>query len=303
MGDNPILITGMPRSGTTWVGKILATIPGMRYIHEPFNINASNCACGVEIPYWFYYVTPDNASRVHSHIDHLLGPQLSWWNISNMSAGLIANRRIRILIDFIRNIFARRSLLKAPLALVSSEWLANTYAMDVIVLVRHPAAIVSSYKRLGWTHPFDHFLKQTELMDDYLQDFIGQILSQIEGEGDIVDQVALLWLILHKIILQFKERNKNWFFLRYEDIARQPEGVFRDIIDRLELSPSRRTLKLIREYSDESNPVFTDDPYSVKRSSRDLICLWKNQLSGSEIKRTRTIVEEISCEFYSDLDW
>ena len=33
----PILVTGAHRSGTTWVGKMLALAPGVGYVHEPFN--------------------------------------------------------------------------------------------------------------------------------------------------------------------------------------------------------------------------------------------------------------------------
>src|SRR5690606_21198944 len=32
-----ILVTGSPRSGTTWVGRMLATDPRLTYFHEPFN--------------------------------------------------------------------------------------------------------------------------------------------------------------------------------------------------------------------------------------------------------------------------
>jgi hypothetical protein len=31
----PILVTGSPRSGTTFVGRMLALSPGVHYIHEP----------------------------------------------------------------------------------------------------------------------------------------------------------------------------------------------------------------------------------------------------------------------------
>ena len=31
----PILVTGSHRSGSTWVGKMLATSPSVNYIHEP----------------------------------------------------------------------------------------------------------------------------------------------------------------------------------------------------------------------------------------------------------------------------
>ena len=39
MNRLPILVTGSIRSGTTWVGKVLGTAPGVAVIHEPFNID------------------------------------------------------------------------------------------------------------------------------------------------------------------------------------------------------------------------------------------------------------------------
>src|SRR6476620_4378035 len=33
----PIVVTGTHRSGTTWVGEMIATSPQVAYVHEPFN--------------------------------------------------------------------------------------------------------------------------------------------------------------------------------------------------------------------------------------------------------------------------
>ena len=38
MHTKPILVTGSHRSGTTWVGKMLAATGSVGYIHEPFNL-------------------------------------------------------------------------------------------------------------------------------------------------------------------------------------------------------------------------------------------------------------------------
>lgn len=42
-----------------------------------------------------------------------------------------------------------RPLVKDPFALFSAEWFADNFDAEVIVIVRHPAAVVSSIKRLG----------------------------------------------------------------------------------------------------------------------------------------------------------
>ena len=42
--DQPLLISGLPRSGTTWVGKILSTAQGTGYVFEPDNEKTSPVA-------------------------------------------------------------------------------------------------------------------------------------------------------------------------------------------------------------------------------------------------------------------
>ncbi len=58
----PILITGSHRSGSTWVGKIIAEAPSVIYIHEPFNVDFPPGAgvCNVKFEYWFTHITREN---------------------------------------------------------------------------------------------------------------------------------------------------------------------------------------------------------------------------------------------------
>jgi hypothetical protein len=62
----PILVTGMPRSGTTWVGKMLCAGGGAGYIEEPFNLARPPGTIRVPVNYWYYwypYVTPANEQQ------------------------------------------------------------------------------------------------------------------------------------------------------------------------------------------------------------------------------------------------
>jgi hypothetical protein len=64
----PILVTGAPRSGTTWVGKMLALAPGVGYVHEPFNPRFS-AGC---FDRYFTVVTRENEARCASELEHVL---------------------------------------------------------------------------------------------------------------------------------------------------------------------------------------------------------------------------------------
>jgi hypothetical protein len=100
-----------------------------------------------------------------------------------------------------------RPLIEDPIALFSSEWLAERFDMHVVVVIRHPAAFVSSITRLGWRHPLAHFLEQPLLMRDVLAPFTDAIRGAARRTPDLVDEAALLWRIIHHAIARFRERH------------------------------------------------------------------------------------------------
>src|SRR5690242_1511734 len=59
----PILVTGAHRSGSTWVGKMLALAPGIGYIHEPFNPLTPAGMTSAPFDAFFVSVTPENQAR------------------------------------------------------------------------------------------------------------------------------------------------------------------------------------------------------------------------------------------------
>ena len=158
---NPILITGAHRSGTTWVGKMIANSPSVHYIHEPFNIDYS--AYKVKPDYWFQYVTRETEGFLYQQIKQLVTPG------------------------------KQRTLVKDPIAVFSAEWLAERFNMDVVIIIRHPAAFVDSIRERNWTHDFNHFLKQPLLLEEHLSPFKEEIIEFTRRPYDILDQAILLW--------------------------------------------------------------------------------------------------------------
>ena len=63
VSDKPILVTGAHRSGTTWVGKMLALAPGVAYIHEPFSPRTAAGLSPAGFDRYFTVVTEENEAR------------------------------------------------------------------------------------------------------------------------------------------------------------------------------------------------------------------------------------------------
>jgi hypothetical protein len=309
----PILITGSHRSGTTWVGKILSAGPTVGYIHEPFNPlhrRVSPGVCKARFKYQYTYVTEENESEFY---DDILDTIEFRYNLPLQIREVLRNRRgFRTLArqygGFLINRYIRhaRPLLKDPMALFSAEWLADRFNADVVILIRHPAAFVSSIKRMNWPpHDFSQFLKQPFLMRDHLYAFEEEIREFVDHEHDVIDRGILLWNMFYYFVDKCKRDHAGYIFVRHEDLSLRPVEGFKDLFDRLNIPFTTSIERVIVEHSNPANP--SEAPagvlHQLRRNSAASIRNWKNRLSESEIERVREGVQSISSRFYADEDW
>jgi len=285
---------------------MLAASPSVGYIHEPFNLTHRPGICTAKFPYWFTYITGENEARYYEPLKNTLAFR---FKLSAELPAIQSFRHVgRMLINY-KNFSLYRyrhaiPLMKDPIALFSSEWLATTFDMNVLVLIRHPAAFTSSLRRLNWTHNFSHFLNQPLLMRDYLAPFEAEIRAFAKTEHDILEQATLLWRILHYVILQYQEKHKNWIFLRHEDLSTDPLHHFEYLFKRMNLTMTDKEKKVIEDFSNEDNPTEATKGHMLeKRNSKSNMKSWRKKFSGEELTILRTQVEEISHAFYSDADW
>jgi Sulfotransferase family len=300
----PILVTGGHRSGTGWVGQVLASSPRIAYLWEPFSVRHRPGILDAEFPYWFPYVTAENDGHVKPAVADMLA--FRYKPMAELRAARAARDLARLARDWSR--FRRyrrrgaRPLLKDPIAIFSAEWLAGTFDMRVLVLIRHPAAFAYSLKRLGWRHPFDHFLKQPALMKDVLAPFEGEINAFAREERSVLDQAILLWNVIHHAIRRHRERHPEWLFLRLEDIATDPLASFRTICERFGVR-EWEAVSRAAALTSRSGPAEGNRPWDVRRDSRASAARWRSRLSPEELERIRTGVSSVAADFYADRDW
>ena len=209
--------------------------------------------------------------------------------------------------DWLRFVRYRRGnavpLMKDPIAVLSAEWLCDTFDMDVVVLIRHPASFAHSLMRQGLTHPFEHFLAQPLLMRDLLGPFEPELREFAVTPRPVLDQAILLWRIIHTAVLRFRDRRPNWLYLRLEDVASDPIETFGNVYERLGLTFDDAARGAIAAHSAPTNPAEVAAPSSIRRNSRASIVAWKTRLTEEEIHRVRSGVDDISGAFYSDAEW
>lgn len=302
---HPILVTGAPRSGTTWVGQMLACAPNVGYIHEPFNLTTDAGISGRPFSHFFQYVTSQNEAQYAPHLERTL--RFSYdlrRQLPTVRSPRAVGRTARDLVTFTRaRLTDARPLVKDPIAVFSAGWLADRFGMDVVVTIRHPAAFVASFKRLGWRHDFSSFLDEPQLLVDYLEPFEAEIRRFAERPGDTVDELILLWRLVYHTVDRYRAEHPDWTFVRHEDLSIDPVERFRELYRTLGLEFTADARSTIAEHSSARNPGQLEKTHAVRLDSRGSLGGWRRVLTEEETERVREGVSDVSPAFYGADEW
>jgi hypothetical protein len=302
---NPILVTGVHRTGTTWVGRMLAADADTAYISEPLNVWHRPGVFGARVEHWYTYINNENESEYlpafHELLDfryHILSEirsLRSWKDFLRMG------RDFQIFV--VGEMQGQRALLKDPFAVFSTPWFADRLKCQVVFVVRHPAGFASSLKRLNWPFDFRDLLDQPLLMRDHLAEDRAD-MEKIQPD-DIVSQAALLWRMIYRVVHSTRNLHPDFKMVRQEDLSRDPVRGYRELYGTLGLDFTPRVERIIHNSSSSDNPaeVSKKKVHSVKLDSLANIDSWKKRLSTDEIARIRKITESVSHLYYSDAEW
>jgi hypothetical protein len=302
---SPILVTGAHRSGTTWVGKMLAADADTAYISEPLNVLHRPGVFRAKVQHWYQYICAENENDYLPAFRHLLEYDYFLWD----EIRSIRSRKdfLRMGRDFMIFYYAlergQRTLLKDPFAVFSIPWLAKNLDFKIVVTVRHPAAFASSLQRLGWNFDFKNLLDQPLLMRDHLEAYRKEMVSM--KADDVIGQASLLWKIIYRSVHTSIKLNPAWTVVRHEDFSRDPVNKYRDLYSSLGLNFTRRVQKFIERSSSSENPaeLSLKKTHSVKMDSAASVKNWKKRLSAEELKRIREITSDVADLYYSNEEW
>ncbi len=309
---NPILVTGAHRSGTTFLGRMLALSPQIGEVYEPFNIKV-----GVHgFKYFNTYIKENHRDEAYYEkiISDVLNGKAKYRRIpltNKREPTTLPQKIVRLVFKSGANLsylraryspWVDRYLIKDPIACMSSEWLHRKFGMDVVVLIRHPAAFTASLKRLGWRFDFKHFFEQQELMDDHLAPYFKGIDTE---RLSIIEEGSLLWNCIYSVLFKYIERNPAFIAVRHEDISYDASAELKRLYERLNISYTPRIEKRIRQYTGENNPT---DPknnrtHVLKRNSRDNTTRWKKILTSEEISQIKRLTGDLASRYYGEHEW
>ena len=301
----PILVTGAHRSGTTWVGKMLAADACTAYISEPLNVLHRPGVFRARIKYWYQYICEENEREYIPAFEELLEFDYHLWDeIRSLRSQRDLLRMGRDFFIFYNGLMrGLRPLFKDPFAVFSTEWFARRLHCKVVIVVRHPAAFASSLKRLNWLFDFQDLLAQPLLMRDHLEPY-REAMESVR-QDDVIEQAALLWNLIYRSVYRTQKRNPDFIVVRQEDLARDPIPGYRALYAALGLDFTSPAEKTILNSSSSENPreLSRKKVHAFKLDSRASVDNWKKRLTAEEIERVHEITEDVSKLYYSDAEW
>lgn len=303
----PLLITGAYRTGTTWMGKMLALDPGITYVSEPLHLGHSRGVLTQPVENWYSYICEDNGTQFKNAFQNTIQFKYQlWMAIQHSRNWRVAGKVVRDFpIFFTSRLLKRRALLKDPFAVLSVPWFISALDAQVAIMVRHPIPFVGSLKRLGWNFNFDHLLNQPLLMRDHLEPFRSEMVHSKQDKQDIVGQGILLWRMIYTLVHQYKNQGYDVLLIRHEDLSQRPLLIFEEIFQKLGIIFSQKIEERIIISTQASNPneVATYDEHAVRLNSLANLRNWKKRLTDSEIERIDTDTRDVVKEFYELGEW
>lgn len=214
----PILVTGVPRSGTTWLARQLALAPGTALAgREPMNPRGSQYGLGGTLHTWTRLNEPTRHQQAVLRTAYLgLNPMVySRYGVRQWAAPAPG---VRVIV-------------KDPFALLSIETLHHQTGARAVVVVRHPGAILASYRRMGWS-------PDLEELDPIAQARLGADRA-LAPSGDGATDMGAFWAALHDIAIADID-STGALVVFHEDIATGGVEAARLLYQRLGLRMTQR---------------------------------------------------------------
>ncbi len=277
-----VFITGIHRSGTSWIGKIISQACKVMYWREPYNPDTVNT-----MPQQYFFIPKGRKSQFYK----------------SFTDNLFKGRFAGSVFDYSEprqwfNGIHHRHVIKDPTAAFLLEWLTSMYILDAVIVLRHPAGFVSSLLKLGWDFDFNLFLSQKELMENYLDPY-KNVIKQYNYKGINIEKASVLWGLVYYVLFQMS-KGEDFIWTRYEDLCINPLHEFRKLFNAIELDwDSNVEKKLIESINDKA--TFKDNITSDhNRNTKEMAMVWKKRLSKNEINTVLKITEQFGLEFYNN---
>lgn len=263
----PILILSFPRSGSSWVGKVLAKSTGVAYLREPITQQYI-----FEHGGRFALVDVNKNSSARSIYQKLSDE--AFQGIPPRHSLVVNNWR-----DFAYPYRKGKRILIKEVNPRAARFYCENYKPKVVLLLRHPAAIALSFYQLGWLESADVQMQTSNPHASPWEKFgyaYGTIMQDaiqaLKADGD------------HQIVV-------------YRHLAEDPYNQFKKLFHALQLELPANYDALIGKYGHSSKSTSKSE---LDRTSRNIVFRWREELSDLQISELQAGFLQSKMEQYRE---
>lgn len=312
--DHVTLLLGAPRSGTTWLGRILDSHPGVLYRHEPDAVRRSReipLVCPPE-------QIPEYQNMARAYLRGLMNvtalPAVGgqpifrkayrWRLTGAIRRGLLnaihAVGKLRPLRKSVRavsipDMISARQTRNVHLVMksVRSRGRAGLFAealpqARIILVLRDPLGQVAAMLR-GTRHgQFSSRIPAAELLLSPLAREVGLTEGQFR-QLPVLEQLAWNWALLNQKAVEELEGRANVKIVHYHDLCTAPMRAAREVFDFLGLDWHPQTEEFIRACVDYDG---RDPAFRLYRNARRSLNRWQGDLRQEDRDRIEAVARK-----------
>ena len=308
----PIVIVGLPRSGTTWTLRALTSGAGTTALLEPDNedkypasIHAKHRVGRYPVlrpgdragPYrnlWAWIISGAPEGRRSWLARHLLGPGI---------AGRIHEGR-RDPVTWLAGQLARtprpgpsghhgRIVAKSIHAQLATEWLASEFDVEMLLLLRHPANVLASWLETNLKDGRNSTLEtRPEIRSRYLEPWGVPLPGP-----DPVERMSWRIGLLTAAVEDAASRHPEWHLRTHEGLCADPAAEFRRLSADLGLDWSEKA----QSFLDGHNAPGSG--FAIDRVASELSDAWRRRLDDGQLATLRRALGLFPITTWNDRDF
>lgn len=272
----PVLVTGVPRSGTTWLARLLAGAPGTALAgREPMNPRGRQYALGGSLQGWARLTELTDGQRRRLKLAYRgLNPWVYSRYGSRQWAGPLPGTRL---------------VVKDPFAMLSIPAVAAATGSVPVLVHRHPGAVLASYRRMGWRPD----LAELKAIVDS-----GSVPASVplpaipdREEASEAEAMGVFWAVLHEIALaDVAATATRLVVVSHQELALGGVDAGRRLATELGLS---WTPAMAEELSKESGggPTSPEKLHNFDRSPAQVAEEWRSHLTPDEVEVIESVTD------------
>jgi len=293
-----LVLVGVARSGTSWLGHALGRARDVRFYYEPDNVDADPTAVATAGRRGFgpYPVIDGDADA---------GQFAPLWDLvfsGRLPFALRERRRLRPAAQIalrlprsMRDPLVRTAaalsarmpgrteniVVKTIYATFSLEWLIARYQPQVIAMQRNPLNVISSWRELHI--PLFDLATRPAIVSRYVEPL--GIASPSDSASEVARIAWHVGLLTH-VIAEALERHPEWCFVTHEDLCQDPATTIRAVCERVGLEWTDDVDRFLKE-SNRPGEGLAPVRVATEEPTR-----WRERLSAQEIAEIEAVLGE-----------